>query len=66
MPKAKRERIISFRIPKDVGVDLDLRVREDKIIGIRSTNQLARKVLLDFISGKLVSIGSKTDRKLGV
>lgn len=58
--RENKERIISFRLPATEGEDLDKRSRgengERRIIGVKSGNQLARKVVRDFLMGRLVYI----------
>jgi hypothetical protein len=51
--KETKQRVIAFRINTDKGTALDAWHTEHKIINIHSSNTLARKILLDFIDGRL-------------
>jgi hypothetical protein len=49
-----RDRVIAFRIKEPKAEVLDNQATSSRIVNVRSGNQLARKVILDFIAGKLV------------
>lgn len=62
MSKLRKERIISYRIPAASSTELEKLSVNPKVVGIRSANQFARKLTLDFLSGRLVymSAGDRT------
>lgn len=62
--KSDRERqtdIIVFRVPrtKRQAIDAIVASPEKRIIGIRSCHHFARKLMLDFIDGKLVYLNQR-------
>ena len=48
-----REQVISFRISKDHAAAMERFFWENAMAGVNSVNQLARKIALDFIEGRL-------------
>lgn len=62
MARENKERVVAFRLPIAEGKELDKRV-EDKVVGVKSGNQVARKVVRDFLRGRLVYI-SPADRSV--
>ena len=48
-----RERVISFRISKDQATAMERFFWDNAMAGVNSVNQLARKIALDFIEGRL-------------
>jgi len=57
-----KERVVAFRIPDNLASNLETKAVEPKIIGIRSGNQFARKLVIDFLAGRLVYL-NPADRK---
>ena len=53
-PKEAPEKIVAFRLDGTHGQDLDRVAIKNKIVGIASGNQLARKLVLDFLQGRLL------------
>lgn len=54
MPKETKESVIAFRVPPGKHADLSDALDKSSIPGVDSANKMARKVLLDFLGGKLV------------
>lgn len=54
--RVNKERVIAFRVPATDGKELDKRVRESRIVGVRSPHQMARKIVRDFIAGHLIYV----------
>lgn len=52
--KALRPTVISFRITDDQTKALTENFEKDLPLGVRSTNQYGRKILADFLAGRLV------------
>jgi len=52
--RERKERVIAFRIPDETGDELDKSAETTPVPGVRSGNQLARKLVLDFVHGKLI------------
>lgn len=53
MSKQLKGTVISFRVPQQIKASLDKQLKAEAVFGINSANKLARKYLLDTISGKL-------------
>ncbi len=69
MPKKLRENktgVYIFRLPTSDDVTLGNQFKNRKIVGITSKNLYARKLILDYLSGKLVYIdtASREDNPL--
>lgn len=54
-----KERVVAFRIPTTKGNKLDDRAGEMQVVNVSSGNKLARKVVLDFLDGKLVYLNAQ-------
>lgn len=62
MSKAKakiKKRVITFRITEKQETELKQKLTATPIFGMNSENQLCRKVVSDFLSGKLVYTNPK-------
>lgn len=46
--------IVTFRIPKQCVTTLKKTAQRKKFIGVYSFHQLSRKVVMDYLSGKLI------------
>lgn len=53
-----KERVVAFRIPTGKGERLDAMADEMQVVNVSSGNKLARKVVLDFLGGRLVYLNS--------
>jgi hypothetical protein len=51
--KSNLSSVISFRLTERVADAMDLYLMSEPILGVRSPNGLARKVVLDFLEGRL-------------
>jgi hypothetical protein len=49
-----KERVVAFRIPAIHGVRLEKRAEDIRVVNVTSGNMLARKVIMDFLDGKLI------------
>lgn len=75
MPKAKvnsnsekpaaREVVISFRVSAAIDAQLDEMLKRSPSVGINSNRQLCRKIVTDYMAGKLAYKSAK-DRMMGV
>lgn len=54
LEKALRPTVISFRITEAQTVKLNTTFENEPALGVRSSNQYARKVVADFLAGRLV------------
>jgi hypothetical protein len=57
--KLLRPTVISFRITEEQTKKLVENFEKDAPLGVRSTNQFARKVLVDYLAGRLTRKNSK-------
>ena len=55
-----KERVVAFRLPETEGESLDSRAAQEKIVGVRSGAQLARKLVRDYLNGRLIYL-NKSD-----
>ena len=46
--------VIAFRVPTKDAAALDTKASSDRIVDVRSGNQFARKLVLDFLKGRLI------------
>lgn len=53
--------VIAFRVAAKDATTLDDRAETNRIVNVRSGNQLARKIVLDFLKGRLIYV-SRTDQ----
>lgn len=60
--KSNRPTVVSFRITEDQTEKLGKVFDQDAPVGVRSTNQYARKVMSDFLAGRL-TYKNVADRK---
>ena len=60
--KSSRPTVVSFRITEDQTKKLGQVFDRDGAVGVRSTNQYARKILADFLANRLV-YKNPADRK---
>jgi hypothetical protein len=51
--------VIAFRIPTKAAEVLHAKAESNCIVNVRSGNQFARKIVLDFLSGKLIYVRPK-------
>jgi hypothetical protein len=75
MPKAKvnnsgekaaaREVVISFRVSDATDTQLNEMLKRSPSVGINSNRQFCRKIVMDYINGKLAYKSAK-DRMMGV
>jgi hypothetical protein len=54
-----KERVIAFRIPSESGLRLDEEARSMQVVNINSGNMLARKLVLDYLQGKVIYLNEK-------
>lgn len=59
--KQIKERVVAFRLPETLAIELDKQAQSSMVVGIRSGNQFARKLVIDFLAGRLHYL-SKGDR----
>lgn len=52
--KTLKECIVSFRIAKHEAETVDQMLKQQPILGVRSSNQFFRKIARDFLAGKIV------------
>ena len=65
MPMLTRQNkscVVTFRVTEDVVKNLAEKLAKRPIVGIRSTNQYARKLLLDFVHGDLLYLNGAISR----
>lgn len=55
--------VVAFRLPEKSASALHDRAVRDRIMNIRSGNQLARKLVLDFLAGKLMYVSPVDKRR---
>lgn len=48
-----KENVISFRLDEKKFGSLTEKLKEQPVVGIKSTNQMARKIVNDFLAGRL-------------
>ncbi len=48
--------VIAFRVAAKDAATLDARSEADRIVNVRSGNQMARKIVLDFLKGRLIYV----------
>jgi len=53
MENESKSQLIIFRVRAAAGTKLEQMLQERKIVGIKSSNQYARKILTDFLEGRL-------------
>jgi len=53
MENDSKSQLIIFRVRSNSGAKLAKTMQERKIVGIKSVNQYARKILIDFLEGRL-------------
>lgn len=51
--RSTKKRIVVFRLSDDDAAELDKRFRHRPIVGITSSDQLARKVIQDFLRNRI-------------
>lgn len=61
--KKVKENVVAFRLTPQESEDLEKSFNEHPMVGVRSPNQLARKLALDWIAGRLKYANEK-DRLL--
>jgi len=63
MSKERKDTVMSFRVPSAAKGWLDKDLGGNPIVNVPSANRFCRKIVLDFISGKLVYV-NQADRAL--
>jgi hypothetical protein len=53
--------VIAFRVAAKDAMALDDRAEANRIVNVRSGNQFARKIVLDFLKGRLIYV-SRVDQ----
>jgi hypothetical protein len=48
--------VVAFRVKSTEATALDKHSKKSKIVNVRSGHQLARKIVLDFLKGRLVYV----------
>jgi len=56
MPKDNKTGLCIFRLPESLDDKLVEKFEEKKIIDIKSKHQLARKIVTDYLSGRLIYV----------
>lgn len=51
---SSREHVISFRIRHTTSTELENMLNDEPVVGVSSTKQLARKIVEDYVAGRLV------------
>lgn len=51
--KINKNKVISFRVPESASKDCSDRLVDKPVWGVKSVNQFARKLFLDFAAGRL-------------
>lgn len=51
---SNKERVLAFRITDSHASKLEREMSAVQVVGVRSTHQLARKLVMDFLEGRLV------------
>jgi len=63
MSKERKDTVMSFRVPAAAKAWLDKDLADNPIVNVPSANRFCRKIVLDYISGKL-AYGNPADRAL--
>lgn len=58
MPKQNSESIVTFRVTNARQQSLTAYAVTTKVVDVRSPHQMSRKIVLDFLDGKLVYLDS--------
>lgn len=55
--------VIAFRVPETAAEALGHRAERNRVVNVRSGNQLARKIVLDFLKGRLIYVDQNDQRR---
>jgi hypothetical protein len=56
MPKDNKTGLVVFRLPESLDIKLGKEFEERKVLDVKSTHQFARKIVTDYLSGRLIYI----------
>jgi hypothetical protein len=60
MPKDNKTGLIVFRLPESLTKKLDAEFEEKKVLDVKSNHQFARKIITDYLSGRLIYIDASS------
>jgi hypothetical protein len=56
MPKDNKTGLVVFRLPESLDTKLNKEFKERKVLDVKSPHQYARKIVTDYLSGRLIYV----------
>ena len=56
MPKDNKTGLVVFRLPESLDSKLGKEFKERRVLDVKSTHQYARKIVTDYLSGRLIYV----------
>lgn len=63
MPKETKDQIVAFRVPSAKHQRLEDALETANVPGVDSANKMARKILLDYLDGKMVYLNPRDSKR---